>query len=130
MVNGVPVVAAPEEIDLSNADWLQAVLREAAARGSAAYVVDMTRTRFCASSGVGVLIRAHKRALADSRELRLVMPASASVVRVLAITGIDRVIPNVTDLHEALQPAHAAPRSPRRQAPQARDARPDAPAGG
>src|SRR5205823_181347 len=33
MVNGVPVVAAPEEIDVSNADWLRAVLLEAAARG-------------------------------------------------------------------------------------------------
>jgi hypothetical protein len=33
MVNGVPVVAAPEEIDASNAGWLRAVLLEAAARG-------------------------------------------------------------------------------------------------
>jgi hypothetical protein len=29
MVQGVPVVAAPEEIDASNADWLRAVLLEA-----------------------------------------------------------------------------------------------------
>src|SRR2546430_777289 len=53
MVNGVPVVAAPEEIDASNADWLHAVLREAADGGHERFVVDMTRTRFCASAGVG-----------------------------------------------------------------------------
>jgi anti-sigma B factor antagonist len=113
MVNGVPVVAAPAEIDISNADWLDAVLREAADRGHATFVVDLTRTRFCASSGVGVLVRAHKRALADGGELRLVIPASASMLRVLAIVGIDQVIPNFPSLYEAVVPAPAtAPRPP------------------
>jgi anti-anti-sigma factor len=62
MVNGVPVVAAPTEIDVSNADWFQAVLRQAHDGGHATFVVDMSHTQFCASSGVGVLARAHKRA--------------------------------------------------------------------
>jgi anti-sigma B factor antagonist len=114
MVNGVPVVAAAAEIDISNADWLDAVLREAADRGHATFVVNMTGTRFCASSGVGVLVRAHKRAVADGGELRLAIPASAAVLRVLAITGIDRVIPNFPTLYEAVEPAPAtAPRPPR-----------------
>jgi anti-sigma B factor antagonist len=94
MVNGVPVVAAPEEIDASNAGWLRAALLEAAARGHATFVVDMTGTQFCDSAGLGVLVRAHNRALADGGELRLVIPASAMVLRVFALTGIDRVIPN------------------------------------
>jgi anti-sigma B factor antagonist len=119
MVNGVPVVAAPAEIDISNADWLQAVLQEAAARGHARFVLDMTGTQFCASSGVGVLVQAHKRALAEGGELRLVNPASAAVLHVFAITGIDRVIPNFTGLDAALAPAPAAPQSqgPRRRQP-------------
>jgi anti-sigma B factor antagonist len=113
MVNGVPVLAAPAEIDISNADWLDAVLREAAARGHATFVVDMTGTTFCASSGVGVLVRAHKRAVAEGGELRLVIPASAAVLRVFAIAGIDRVIPNFPSLYEAVVPAPAtAPRPP------------------
>jgi anti-anti-sigma factor len=113
MVNGVPVLAAPAEIDISNADWLDAVLREAAARGHATFVVDMTGTTFCASSGVGVLVRAHKRAVAEGGELRLVIPASAAVMRVFAIAGIDRVIPNFPSLYEAVVPAPAtAPRPP------------------
>jgi len=113
MVNGVPVVAVPGEIDISNADWLDAVLREAAARGHATFVVDMTGTTFCASSGVGVLVRAHKRAVAEGGELRLVIPASAAVLRVFAIAGIDRVIPNFLSLYEAVVPAPAtAPRPP------------------
>ena len=46
MVNGVPVVTPPEEIDASNAGWLRVILLEAAARGQARLVVGMTGTRF------------------------------------------------------------------------------------
>ena len=114
MVNGVPVVAAPEEIDVTNADWLRAVLLEAAARGHGTFVVDMTGTQYCASAGIGVLIRAHHRALAEGGELRLVIPASCMVLRIFALTGIDQVIPNFPSLHEAVEPAPAtAPRPPR-----------------
>jgi anti-sigma B factor antagonist len=110
----VPVVVAPEEIDVSNANWLRAALLEAAARGDATFVVDMTRTQFCDSAGLGVLVRAHNRAQAEGGELRLVIPASAFVLRVFALTGIDRVIPNFPALDEAVQPAPtAAPRPPR-----------------
>jgi anti-sigma B factor antagonist len=113
MVNGVPVVAAPEEIDVTNADWLRAVLLEAAARGHETFVVDMTRTQFCDSAGLGVLVRAHSRALAEGGELRLVIPASAMVLRVFALTGIDQVIPNFPSLYEAVVPAPATvPRTP------------------
>jgi hypothetical protein len=45
LVSGVPVVASPGEIDVSNADWLRAVLLEAACPGHATFVADRTRTR-------------------------------------------------------------------------------------
>jgi anti-anti-sigma factor len=69
----VPVVAAPEEIDARNTDGLRAVLLEAACRGHGTFVVDLTGTRFCASAGLGVLVRAHNRAVTDGGELRLVV---------------------------------------------------------
>jgi anti-sigma B factor antagonist len=115
MVQGVPVAAAPQEIDASNADWLRAVLLEAACRGHGTFVVDMTCTQFCDSSGLGVLVRAHNRAVAEGGELRLVIPASAMVLRVFALTGIDRLIPNFPSLDGALQPAPASPAPPRRR---------------
>jgi anti-sigma B factor antagonist len=130
MVNGVPVVAAPEEIDVTNAGWLRAVVLEAAARGDKTFVVDMTRTHFCDSAGLGVLVRAHSRALAEGGELRLVIPASAMVVRVFALTGIDQVIPNFPSLYEAVVPAPATapPATAPKAAPQAWDAHPPTPA--
>ena len=108
MVRGVAVVAAPEEIDASNADWLRTTLLETAARGHATFVVDLTRTRLCASAGLGALVRAHKRALAEGGELRLLMPTSAAVPSSFALTGIDHLIPAFTDLEKALEPAPAA----------------------
>jgi anti-sigma B factor antagonist len=101
IVKGMPVVAAPEEIDITNAEALRATLLNAAANGHDRLVVDMTQTQFCDSSGLHTLIAAHKRAEAEGREVLLVIPGPA-VLRVFALTGMDRVIPNFTSLPEAL----------------------------
>jgi anti-sigma B factor antagonist len=105
VVGGVPVLAAPEEIDITNADALRLALLAAAESGPGALVVDMTRTRFCDSSGLHTLIAVHKRASAEGREVLLVIP-SVAVLRVFVLTGMDMVIPNFTSLEEAL--AHTA----------------------
>ena len=101
VVKGVPVVAAPEEIDITNAPELRAALLEAAAHGHGTLVADLTRTRFCDSSGLHTLLAAHKRAQADGGEMLLVI-SGAAVLRVFAITSVDRIIPNFTSLEEAL----------------------------
>src|SRR5689334_9480810 len=62
VVEGVPVVAAPAEIDMTTAEALRSALLTAAANGRGTLVVDMARTRFCDSSGLHTLIAAHKRA--------------------------------------------------------------------
>jgi anti-anti-sigma regulatory factor len=61
----------------------------------------MTRTQFCDSSGLYTLLAAHKRAQAEGGELLLVISA-AHVLRIFAITGVDRMIPNFTSLDQAL----------------------------
>jgi anti-sigma B factor antagonist len=108
VVRGVPVVTAPEEIDLTNVPGLRVALLEAAAPGSSALVVDMTRTRFCDSAGLRVLMDAHKRAFAAGGALLLAVPAAA-VLRVLALTGIDQVIPTFASLDEAVAHANGSP---------------------
>jgi anti-sigma B factor antagonist len=105
VVRGVPVVAAPEEIDITNAEALRSALLMAA-DGHGTLVVDMTRTRFCDSSGLHTLIAAHKRAGAEGRQVLLVIPGTA-VLRVFTLTGMDKVIPNFTSLAEALAQAPA-----------------------
>jgi anti-sigma B factor antagonist len=113
LVGGVPVVTAPEEIDITNAAGLRAGLLEAALFEAAehpAFVVDMTRTRFCDSAGIQTLVEAHKRARAAGGQVLLAM-SGAAVPRIFELTGIDQVIPSFTSLAEALRhtPAGTGP---------------------
>jgi anti-sigma B factor antagonist len=105
VVGDVPVVGAPEEIDITNATGLRGALLEAAARGQGTFVVDMTRTQFCDSAGLHTLVNAHRRACAEGGAVLLAVSGPA-VLRILEITCIDRVVPSFTTLEGAL--AHAA----------------------
>ena len=108
MVDGVPVVATPEEIDITNAPELRSALLEAAAaaHGHGTVVADLSRTHFCDSSGLHALLAAHKRARTAGGDTLLVIPGNA-VLRVFTITGVDHIIPNFTSLEEALAQASA-----------------------
>ena len=118
MIQGMPVVTTPEEIDTTNADGLRTSLLEAAANGHPTFVVDMSRTRFCDSAGLHALVAAHRRARAEGGQLRLVISGDA-VLRIFSITGMDQVIPSFTSLDQALA---QAPANGRRQ-PREGDAR-------
>lgn len=107
VVSGVPVVATPDEIDITNAAGLRAALLEAAGHGNGTLVVNMSQTLFCDSAGLQALVRAHQRALAEGGEVRLVI-SGAPIRRLLTITGIDRIIPSFPALDQAL-PANTAP---------------------
>ena len=100
-VNGLPVVSAPAEVDVSNADELRQLLLARADEGHAVLVVDMSETAFCESTGRHQLVRAHKRAVAAGGEVRLVITAP-TVLRLFAIVGIDRFFPIFTSLGEAV----------------------------
>jgi anti-sigma B factor antagonist len=107
LVHGVPLVTTPEEIDISNALGLRTALLDAAAHGRGPVVVDMTRTQYCDSAGLHALIRAHKRAQAEGDEV-LVVISAATVLRIFAVCGLDRIIPNFSSLEEALAQASAS----------------------
>lgn len=98
-VRGVPVVAAPGFIDISNAEAVHDAFLRAACWGYATIAADLSATQFCDSSGLTVLVRAHKRAQAEGGQLRLAA-LTAPVLRFLTITGLDRVLhvfPSVTE---------------------------------
>jgi anti-sigma B factor antagonist len=101
VVRGIPVVATPEEVDITNATELRTALLEASADGAGTLVVDMTRTLFCDSAGIHALVGAHRRALTEGGAILLAV-TSEPVLRILALTGLGGVIPNFTSLEEAL----------------------------
>jgi anti-sigma B factor antagonist len=110
MIKGVPVLTAPEEIDITNAGQLETALLESARHGPGGFVVDLTRTQFCDTSGLHTLVGAHKQARAEGGDMLLVTPG-AGVLRILAITGLDQVFLSFASLEEALAqlPAAGAP---------------------
>ena len=108
LIRGVPVVATPEDIDITNAAGLRAALLQSAALGTGALVVDMTRTQFCDTAGLHALVAAHKRARAEGGRVLIVLPG-ATVLRIFSITGLDDVIPNFLSLEEALASGTAGP---------------------
>jgi anti-sigma B factor antagonist len=112
VVSGVPVVSAPAEIDITAAYYLRAALRQAGNHGHVT-VVDMTGTWLCDSAGLSMLLGAHKRALADGGELRLVIPAGAAVLRVFMVTGVDQLIPRFASVPEAVAQLPETARPPR-----------------
>jgi anti-sigma B factor antagonist len=97
---GFAVVAGPAEIDISNSGEFRTALLRAQAL-NLAVVVDLSRTEFCDSSGLSVLVRALRRAQAEGGELRLVVCTTA-VLRILAVTGIGTIFGLFSSLDEAL----------------------------
>jgi anti-sigma B factor antagonist len=117
MINGVPVVAAPAEINLTTAERLRTVLLHSAGHGHATIVVDMARTQFCDSAGLSVLVRAHERAVTEGGELRVVIPAGSPVFQVFTVIGLHRLIPWFSSLDQAISVLPPRPRAGRARVP-------------
>ena len=97
------VVTLPTEIDISNAERLGEDLCAAFAVGATTVIADMTRTRFCDSSGISMLVMAHRKAVASHAELRLVA-LSTAVLRALTLVRIDHFLPVYPSVADALRP--------------------------
>ena len=97
----VAVVTLPAEIDITNVDEVRERLLSAASQGASVLVADMSQTTFCDSAGVTALVRAFRRANENGTKFRLAT-TSSSVLRVLEITGVDRLIDVYPTVSEAL----------------------------
>jgi anti-sigma B factor antagonist len=85
------------EIDLYTAPRLHSELMAALATGvPLRLVVDMTGVEFCDSTGMNVLLAAHRRAREDGGDLQLASPRPA-IRKVLQVTGLESVF-TVVDL--------------------------------
>jgi anti-anti-sigma factor len=76
-------------------------LSSALAPGIGTIIADLTATIFCDSSGVRALLLAHQKAAASGVELWLVVPPGP-VLRIIALLGVDEVLPIYPTLDAAL----------------------------
>jgi anti-sigma B factor antagonist len=97
------------EVDLATSPQLHAKLVDLVEVGEVgSVVVDLTPVAFMDAAGLSVLLAAHKRARANGGRVLLVCPGGP-VLRVLRLTGVDKVLSIHGSLAEAVaaQDAHA-----------------------
>ena len=92
------------EVDMTNAGYVGDELRSSVPNDAAALVVDLSGTSYIDSAAIGLLFELARRLGRRRQVLRLVVPASSPLTRVLEITEIH----TTADLHETLDSALAA----------------------
>jgi anti-sigma B factor antagonist len=112
------VMSVGGEIDVYTAPIVRERLDAAVRDGHVNLVVDLSRVRFLDSTGLGVLVGRLKLTRSRGGSLRLVA-TEEKVLKVFAITGLDKVFELYETLDEALA-ASAADREARRTAPAAK----------
>jgi anti-anti-sigma factor len=90
-----PTIALSGELDISNAATLASALERVEAEEPATITIDMSELEFIDSTGIALLVSAHRRLDADDdlERLRLVPSRATAVRRVMQVTGLDRGLP-------------------------------------
>ncbi|HVL50960.1 MAG TPA: STAS domain-containing protein [Actinomycetota bacterium] len=99
---GWVVVKVDGEVDLSNASGLREHLISQVQEANYNIAVDLSGVEFMDSSGLAVLISGLRRTKEHDGSLVLIAP-TASVKRVLSITGLDKVF----DIYDSVEKAAA-----------------------
>ena len=94
------------EVDASNVAEVGERLRDAADNRSTTLVVDLTDTTYLDSAGINLLFELSGELTDRQQRLRLVVPPSTPVLRMLTIAGLIGAIPT----HETRAAALAQPR--------------------
>lgn len=89
-VDGVCILAAPTDLDVYTAPAFRQTHVEVVSAGRYRHVVDLSKTTYIDTTGLGVLVGALKRARAHDGWLRLAGPTEP-VAKCLRITGLSRV---------------------------------------
>ena len=104
MADGIEFVAVEGEIDIATSPRLISVLNDAVARSEYPIVVDLTKVGFMDSTGLALLLNAHRRVVRRGHGFSVICPPGP----------LQRVF-EVTDMVETLQVHVPTARAPSRQ---------------
>lgn len=85
-----PTIALSGELDMANAAALSAELERVEADQPASITIDMRELEFIDSTGIAILVAAHRRLDNGGEGIRLVRSRATGVRRVMEVTGLDR----------------------------------------
>jgi anti-sigma B factor antagonist len=98
---GWAVITVTGDLDIVAAPRLREEPLDAISNGNARLLLDLTGATFLDSTGIGVIVGAHKRLRAQGGDLR-VAAASRAILEPLRITGLHRVLRPYPSLEAAL----------------------------
>jgi anti-anti-sigma factor len=81
------------EMDMANAATLATELERVEDENPESIVVDMSELEFIDSTGIAVLVAAHRRLNAEAELMRFVRSRAIGVQRVMEVTGLERELP-------------------------------------
>jgi anti-sigma B factor antagonist len=93
--DATPTLALSGELDLANAETFAAELERVEGDAPTMITVDMQELEFIDSTGIAVLVAAHRRLNDGGLRIRLVRSRASAVRRVLDVTGLDAELPFV-----------------------------------
>ena len=101
--NGYQVVSVTGELDIATAEQAYSYISEVIDARPAPVTVDLSGLTFCDAAGLGALARIARHAREAGRQL-MITSARPSVLKIMRITGLDRVFP---ELIPSARPASA-----------------------
>ena len=101
--DGVLIATVDGEIDSSNAAEFRLALSERLPSASSALVLDLSEVTYLDSSGIHLLFELGRRLAARRQALRLVVPDSSPMRRVLELCAVDAVAPMYPEIESSLR---------------------------
>jgi anti-anti-sigma factor len=98
----VAVARLEGEIDASNVSDVLERLRSLVSNRSVAMVIDLSATTYLDSAGINILFALGEEMHGRQLRLALVVTPESPILRMITITGLDRVLPVHPGLPEAL----------------------------
>ena len=110
------VVDVPPALVIANRQELKQLILDPLERGTTQFVVDLRRTTYIDSAGLGALIVTRKKVVAQGGELWLAN-VNADLQLLLTLTKLDSFLPRLEDYEDEGGAERSAPRPPRAPGP-------------
>ena len=120
------VVDVPQTLVIGNRQELKHLILDPLERGTTQFVVDLRRTSYVDSAGLGALIVTRKKVVAQGGELWLAN-VNEDLKLLLTLTKLDAFLPRLDDFDDEGGAARPAPRIPRAPGPLSSSAEADLP---
>ena len=98
----VPVARLHGEIDGSNVGWISERLHALLTNRSVLMVIDLSETTYLDSAGINLLFALAEQMRTRQQQLAIVVSAGAPIARMVALTGLDQLVPMHATLPDAL----------------------------